>query len=296
MSTSMAGTVYERITGRIITLLEQGTVPWLRPWRATLPRNASNGHIYQGVNTLSCMALELERGFTCSAYVTYDQARKCGGWVRQGEHGVLLVLYKKVPKQALVPGDPEPEEFYFLAKGFTCFNLLQCGGLDELRKRLEGAPVDFNPSERCERLIAGTGAVIHHCGERAFYSPARDGITLPAKYLFHSPDAYYSTAFHELVHWTGAPHRLNRQGGWRFGDPRYAFEELTAEVGAAFLAARTSIDHTTQAAAYIQSWLGALRHDSRFLFAAAKKAGEAADYVYPLPVEVLGSAIANTAE
>jgi antirestriction protein ArdC len=126
MSTSIDQTVYDRITGSIIAALERGVAPWVRPWAISLPYNAVSRRAYRGVNIISCLAHQLEHGHTCSAYVTFQQAKSLGGWVRQGEHGVSLVLYRDV----LAPrkdGDNEGDDGrrLFLAKGFTVFSLEQ---------------------------------------------------------------------------------------------------------------------------------------------------------------------------
>src|SRR5690349_14998538 len=97
MSTTTNQTVYDRITGSIIAALERGVAPWVRPWAVTLPYNAVSQRQYRGVNILGCLAHQLEHGHSSSAYLTFQQARTLGGWVRQGERGVLLVLYREVP-------------------------------------------------------------------------------------------------------------------------------------------------------------------------------------------------------
>jgi antirestriction protein ArdC len=135
-----------------------------------------------------------------------------------------------------------------------------------------------------DAFIAATGADIRHGGDQAFYSPSSDHICLPKFEQFRDALSYYAVAGHELVHWTGAKHRLNRELGGRFGAPSYAAEELVAELGAAFIAAKLRLvlqpreDH----AAYVASWLKVLRNDSRAILTAASKAQEAVDYLTSL--------------
>lgn len=149
-------------------------------------------------------------------------------------------------------------------------------------------PQDHSPAlEDAERFITATAAVIRNRGERAFYSPATDEITLPPRPLFRSTptstatESYYATAFHELGHWTGASSRLAREFGKRFGDKAYAEEELTAELTAAFLCAalqvsnRPRLDH----AQYAAVWLKLLRTDNRAIFIAASKASQAVRFL-----------------
>jgi antirestriction protein ArdC len=261
-------TVYDSITANIIEALEQGVAPWVRPWAVSLPRNAVSGREYNGVNILSCLAHQLHHGHQCSAFVTFQQAKSLGGWVRQGECGVLLLLYREIER----PSDPEAEQEerhsrrLFLAKGFTVFNLEQTGGLAHVRERFDRqCPGSFEPLEECERIIRQTGAVIHE-GVQASYSPNQDLITMPPRHTFHSAAGWYGTLFHETVHWTGAPRRLNRQLGAVFGSQTYAREELVAELGACFLSARCGIEHVSRSASYIGMWLEALQNDKRFIF------------------------------
>jgi antirestriction protein ArdC len=279
MSTHEKETVYSRITGSIIAALEQGVAPWVRPWAVTLPHNAVSRREYRGINILSCLAHQLDHGHASSAYLTFQQAKSLGGFVRQGERGVLLVLYRDVPIAAK-DSDEDAGRRLFLAKGFTVFNLEQTGGLD--REKFEtGRTREFEPLEECERVVAGMGAVIHENGLQASYSPMRDIITMPPRAAFRLAADWYGTLFHEACHWSGAKHRLGRDLGGMYGGSRYAQEELVAELGACFLAARTGIEHVTRSASYIGNWLEALRGDKRFIFTAAKLATQAAAYIYP---------------
>jgi antirestriction protein ArdC len=281
MSASTHQTVYDRITGSIVAALEQGVAPWVRPWAVSLPCNAVSRREYRGVNILSCLAHQLEHGHESAGYVTFQQAKSLGGWVRQGERGVLLVLYREVPVP--VPGQDDEVDGgrrIFLAKGFVVFNLEQTGGLEEFRQKLEaGRSRGFEPLEECERVVAATGAMIRENGPHASYSPSLDVITMPARAAFGRASDWYATLYHELTHWSGAKHRLTRDLSGTFGGTRYAQEELVAELGACFLSARSGIEHVTQSASYVSSWLAALHEDKRFIFAAAKLATQAADFI-----------------
>lgn len=123
---------------------------------------------------------------------------------------------------------------------------------------------------------------------RAYFDPGSDYIAIPDKARFvGSPtstatECYYSTLLHELVHWTGAEHRLNRTFGERFGDAAYAAEELVAELGAAFLCADLGVtnDPRPDHAAYVASWLKILRSDSRAIFTAASLSTAAVTYLH----------------
>ena len=94
---------------------------------------------------------------------------------------------------------------------------------------------------------------------------------------------------HELIHWTAAPHRLARDLGERYGKHAYAMEELVAELGAAFLCGTLGVSNEPRPehAAYLKSWLEALKHDRKAIFIASSKAQQAVDYLRQLAVENL---------
>jgi antirestriction protein ArdC len=229
------------------------------------------------------MAHQLEHGHTSSAYLTFQQAKSLGGYVRQGERGVLLVLYRDVlvPTKDRHEGENDGRRI-FLAKGFTVFNLEQTGGLEQFREKLEARSKGrFEPLEECERVVRSTGAVIHENGTHASYTASRDVVTMPSRSGFRTAAGWYGVAYHELVHWSGARHRLNRDLSGGFGSRVYALEELVAELGACFIAARCGIEHVSRSASYIDSWLEALHGDKRFIFSAGRLATEAAAFIQP---------------
>ena len=172
-------------------------------------------------------------------------------------------------------------------KGYTVFNVEQIDGLPADLYH-PPAPIEDGHTvaliEEAEDFIARTGAVIHHGGNRAFYAPASDHIQMPPPQAFRDAESYTAIKAHELVHWTGHPVRMARTFGKRFGDRAYAFEELVAELGAAFLCADLAIapepreDH----AAYLASWLRVLKEDKRAIFTAASHAQKAADFLHGL--------------
>jgi antirestriction protein ArdC len=109
-----------------------------------------------------------------------------------------------------------------------------------------------------------------------------DAVQMPPFEAFRDAESYYATLAHECSHWTRHPSRLDRDfGRERWGNEGYAMEELVAELGAAFLSADLDLtpepreDH----AAYVASWLKALKNDKRAIFSAASHAERAADYL-----------------
>lgn len=283
--------VYSRVTARIVADLEQGARPWLKPWsvqhtagRITRPLRA-NGTPYRGMNVLLLWGEAVAHGYTAPIWMTYKQAQALGGQVKQGEHGALVVYADRFKKTETGDQGEEVEREIPFMKGYTVFNVEQ---VDALPAHYYAQPVDPLPwSERieaAERFFAATGAEIRHGGNRAFYAPARDFVQLPPFEAFKDAQSYAATKGHELIHWTSHPTRLARELGKRFGDQAYAFEELIAELGSAFLCADLGIapeprdDH----AAYLAQWLQVLQADKRAIFSAAAHAQRAADFLQGL--------------
>ena len=281
---SAAHDVYRDVTDQVIAALERGVLPWQKPWAGIeVPINAVSRRPYRGINILTTTLHQVAGGYRAPAFLTFNQAKTLGGWVRKGERGARIVCYRPVNSTTAAPSDEldEPASPWFVVRGYTVFNIEQCGGLEDHAAALV-APTrpDFAPLAECERLVLATGATIDYTATRAAYRPSDDTIYMPPRAWFRSRQDFYGTLFHELAHWTGAPHRLDRRSGARFGDPRYAFEELVAEMASAFVCSRVGIPHIDQAAAYLDGWLAALRAERSAIFAAAKLASAAADYLY----------------
>ena len=269
--------VYDSVTNNIISKLEQGIAPWIKPWKAGstgADRNAISKKEYQGVNRL---ILGMS-GYSSPIWASFKQWQDLGATVKKGERGTQIVFYSQVAKKEIKENDPNPENStYAMLKAYYVFNIDQVEGI-EYEKPAPQLP-DFNPIPALEDRIIKTGAQISHGGGRAFYRPSTDSITLPEKNTFISEAHYYATALHELTHWSGAPHRLDRTKGKRFADTAYAFEELVAEMGAAFLCADYGIQGDLQHADYIGNWLQCLKNDNKAIFNASALAQKAADYI-----------------
>lgn len=292
--------LYARVTDRIVDDLARGVRPWAKPWasagaggaRITLPLR-SCGTPYRGVNVLLLWGAAIERGYTAPMWMTYRQAQELGAQVRKGEAGSLVVFANRVTRTETNERGDDVEREIPVMRGYTVFNVEQIDGLPE-RFRAPGQPapvpvgvpgaVDLEPHALAEAFFAATGAEFRHGGDQAFYAPSRDVIQLPPVVAFRDAAAYAGVKAHELVHWTGHPARLSRAFGKRFGDHAYAFEELVAELGAAFLCAHLGVtpeireDH----AAYLAHWLQVLQQDKRAIFTAATQAQRAVDYLQGL--------------
>ena len=270
--------VYDSVTNNIIAKLESGIAPWIKPWSVASNNSADMNAIskkeYQGVNRL---ILGMS-GYSSPVWASFKQWQDLGGNVKKGEKGTQIVFYSQVTKSEIKPNDPNPENStYAMLKAYYVFNADQVEGVEF--DKPEPVIAEFNPVPALDDRIAKTGAQISHGGGRAFYRPSSDSITIPDRSTFLSESHYYATVLHELTHWSGAPHRLDRTKGKRFADTAYAFEELVAEMGAAFLCADYGIQGELQHADYIGNWLTCLKNDNKAIFNASALAQKAADYI-----------------
>lgn len=274
--------VYELVTNRIIELLEAGTIPWRQPWTdAGIPMNLISKRPYRGINLWLLLSLNYERNL----FLTWEQLKKIGGSVNQGQHGHIVLFWKQVSKKPEeLDGSGKPKQIPML-RYYKVFNIEQCRDIPqnlvpELTKE------EFNPIERCEAIVSGMPDCppIRHKEQKAFYHIGEDFINMPKKKSFSSPEGYYATLFHELVHSTGAEKRLNRPTVTEmaeFGSDQYSIEELIAELGSAYLCAISGILDTEMdnSAAYIHAWLTKLQNDKRFVVQASGLAQKVVDYI-----------------
>jgi antirestriction protein ArdC len=279
--------LYQEITGKIIAELEQGRVPWVQPWGNVpaplgLPRNATTGRAYSGINILILWCAVADRGFTGQNWLTFRQALKIGAHVKKGERGTAIVYADRfIPyrerQRAAETGD-QADAIPFL-KRFTVFNADQCENLPANPALPPTPPAENLVLPQAEALISATGADIRIGGNRAFYVPSADYIQMPPPSSFFEPVNWHRTVCHELGHWSGHSSRLNRDMSGSFGSASYAREELIAEMTGAFVCAALSIVPTVRHADYLGSWLEVLREDNRAIIRAASAASKAADYL-----------------
>lgn len=299
--------LYDEITDKIIAELEAGRVPWVQPWGTeaakaplSMPRNAASARPYSGINVLILWGAVIERGFAGQSWLTFRQALALGGHVRKGERGTTVVYADR-----FVPADErrrsretgeEAQAVPFL-KRFTVFNTDQCDGLSADIATTAPMPLPGMIEPQVEALIKATGIDFRIGGNRAFYMPAEDYVQVPPPAAYFEPINWHRTALHELGHASGHPSRLNRDLGGSYGTKKYAFEELIAELCAAFSCASLGIVPTVRHADYIGSWLEVLREDNRAIVRAASQASKAADYLLGfLPADPTASADAAEAD
>lgn len=278
--------LYQRVTDEIVKAIEAGAGKFSMPWHGIFgrPRNAFTGDAYRGINTLVLWAAARNRRYSSWYWATYRQWQDLGANVRKGEKATAVVFYKQVPVEAEDAKTGEPvEDHRLIARMYFLFNAKQVEGGVDL-----GLPVknEIASHEEISNFIAATGADIRH-GDMAAYLRAADYITIPDMKRFvgtktsTATESYYSTVFHELIHWTGHRNRLARNLSGRFGTHDYAMEELVAELGAAYLCAEFLVLHKPRQdhAAYISEWLEVLKGDKRAVFTASAAAQKAVEYL-----------------
>jgi antirestriction protein ArdC len=285
--------LYTTITGTIVAQLEAGCRPWHQPWNAAHAAGGISrplrctGQPYNGVNVLVLWLTSFQRGYSCPIYLTFQQAKELGGHVRKGEKGTTVVYANTFEKKGKdeETGEEVTERIPFL-KSYTVFNCEQTSGLPGHYYARAVTPRNLAERlEQAEAFFAHTKADTRHGGNRAYYSPSGDFIQLPPFDSFENRDSYYATRCHESIHWSGGAKRLNRSfDSKRFGDDGYAMEELTAELGAAFLCADLGItpEVMPEHACYLNAWLKVLKADTKAIFTAASHASKAADYLHGL--------------
>ena len=264
--------IYAEITNRIMDQMKNGIIPWQKPWIASGSAiSHTTGKPYSLLNQML-----LGRA---GEYATFKQVQQEGGWVRKGEKASMVVFWKWIDKEDEETGEVKQVPFL---RYYNVFHIDQCEGLEA--KHSKPLPNSANADTTAEAIIADyvkrEGVTLEHQqGDRAFYRPSTDTITLPMMEQFAETAEYYNTAFHEMTHSTGHAKRLDRlEKTAFFGSDAYSKEELIAEIWAAALVNRCGLETAKSfrnSAAYIQSWLQALKNDKRFIVSAAGKAEKA---------------------
>ncbi len=283
--------IYQKVTDQIIAELENGNVPWIRPWRdgePPFPINALSGRPYHGINVPLLWNSADKQSFASDRWLTFHQVSALGAQVRRGEKSSLAVLY--LPRtqeetdalgQPLLDENGEPQVRHFgIIREFRLFNLSQCDGLPQTLSEPFTRPAE--PVETAEAIAMNSGVTLHHRRQsKAYYKPATDLVMMPHPQQFESSEAYYATLLHELTHATGHASRLNRPGiaGTERTEALYAAEELVAEMGSAFLCAHCGILGRLQHASYIGYWLDILRQDKRAVIRASGMARHASEWL-----------------
>lgn len=273
---------YDHVTNKIIDLMDQHGTGWVKPWASTggngLQISADSGKAYRGINQLLLLCSE----FGDHRWATYKAWQRMGAQVRKGEKGTSILFFKPLEITDKQTGE---EKTIPMARVYTVFNADQVDGAEPLP--IADLPNEAERLSAVEAFVSATGADIRHGQSGAFYKPTADWVGMPNREAFTSTEhstateCYYSTLLHELTHWTGHRSRLNRDQSNRFGDQAYAFEELVAELGAAFACAALGISNEPRPdhAQYLAHWRAVLKKDNRAIVTAAKLAQQAFEYL-----------------
>jgi antirestriction protein ArdC len=288
--------VYQSVTDKLAEMLETCTDPWKRPWKTTglyggTPINVVSRKPYRGINVVILMSA----GYSSGEWATFDQWKKKGGEerdeegkvvkqgtmsVRKGEKGTTIVYAKRFEKDENNPDDKGG----FMMRAYTVFNAEQVEGY---QPKVVEVPKLVERSPRVTEFLRHMLANYTEGSDSAYYSPTYDKIVMPTPEQFidtaHGTaiEHFHSTQLHEYIHWTGKEDRMNRDQTGRFGSEDYAYEELIAELGSAFLCSYLGVSATVREdhAIYLKNWLKAMKNDKKFFFKAASEAQKAVDFM-----------------
>jgi antirestriction protein ArdC len=276
--------IIDTVNKKIIADMEAGNTNWVKSW-VDGDHQSIEGHYYSGFNNVWLSCLNFKRPL----YGTYIQWNKKGCKVKKGSKAVKLIRVQTGSRTVEDKKTGNEDKVFFKTyRTFPVFNINQVEGnieqFDGLDAPKENKVID---KKKIENFVLNTGAVIKHGEGKAYYRPSGDYIGMPDKNQFldtsikSATENYYAVLLHELTHWTGASHRLNRTKGLFFGDPQYAFEELIAELGSAYackhlgLNAQPREDH----AHYLKSWLRAIKDNKNALIRASGYASKSLNYL-----------------
>lgn len=293
-ATAITSNLYEEVTNKIISMIEQGVAPWRRTWSTYgLARNYGTKHIYTGINLL----LMNNTLHPIPYFMTFNQVKEYDGQVRKGakaEKVIYFDVYYKdgndtsLDKEEALRRRKNGEDIQILKfiKYYHVFNIEDIEGI-----QFQIPEIELRPNEKialCERIIEempNRPELSQINANKACYAPTHDFVNMPAIEQFESAEFYYATFFHELIHSTGHASRLAREEVMNpitFGSKPYSKEELVAEMGASFICSSVQIDYdhvVENNAAYLAGWLKVLKEDSKFIFKVAADSQKAADYI-----------------
>ena len=278
--------LFQIITDRIVAELEQGVIPWQKPW------SSAQGAISHTTGKRYSLLNQMLLGCRSGEFVTFKEAQREGGHIKKGEKASMIVFWKFLDAAKRdddgnvvhgADGKPVMESVPFL-RYYNVFHIDQCEGIKPRFAEDMMLGEQLSPDDAADQIVedyiqrSGVKLTIQH-SDRAFYSPVSDSVTVPELAQYICVAEYYITLFHELTHSTGHVSRLNRLSKEAcFGSEAYSKEELIAELGSAFLVNHVGLETQESfrnSAGYIQSWLKALKDDKRLIVSAAGKADKA---------------------
>jgi len=298
----MSKKIYEEIQSKIVKRLEDAKASnWVKPWIPVFDNaiNPASNSVYKGFNQIYLSFAKDEKSYKANKWVTFKQAKELGATVFKGAKGTPIMYFQFTYKNEKNENIKESEVLkltHSTGKSLAQLGIKKMGFIRFYFvfnvEQVEGLPIDFytpnvvltndfNGLETADTILMNSKANIHYIiGDNAHYNYVNDEIVLPFKGQFLSSEHFYDTAFHELTHWSGAAHRLNRKKRNLFADKGYAFEELIAEFSSALICGSIGIKKEfSNNAAYLNSWLTIFKNDIQVFFKAAASAQKAADFI-----------------
>lgn len=285
--------MYEKLSNAILASMDEDIGDkWVRPWNlgALMPRNAKTGKAYRGSNILNLGITQSDSKYKHPVWGTYKMWQELGGQVQKGERGTIIVHWSPVEKETINRDGSVETRSFMRPRLFNVFNIDQVSGVDPDKYKLP----ELSDEQRVQRMdsileelnvaLTETNNPIDAVlggGLRAYYNPSSDSIHLPPFSTFNEPIGYYQTAMHELVHWTGHRDRLDRIKEAHFGSEDYAYEELVAEFGSAFLMGILGMEASPQEnhAIYIKGWKKRIKDNPDTVRNAINDAQSAVNYI-----------------
>ncbi len=289
--------VYAKVTKKITDTLEKGIIPWKQPWKnaGLLPKNILSQKNYNGSNIMLGFL-----PYSTPFWGTFKQVKDLGGYVKKGEESNIItykyIRYKNNESGKYLPKGEKPQledsleyDLIPILNYYNVFNIEQTEGIPTANIP-EIVKEHFDPIEKAEKYLKSFNIPeikesknidLFSGRVKAFYNKREDYIQVPTKDLFESPEEYYNVVFHEMIHSTGAPERLDRELGDKSNDEKHSKEELIAEIGSSYLCGLCGIFQATSenSTGYIQGWLNQLNDNKRLIVQAAAKAQEAVEYI-----------------
>ena len=277
-----------KTTNAIIDAMKTAGTGWTKNWAprgGKAPTSISTGKPYNGINVLILGMANMAHGYSSNEYGTFKAWKNKACCVGKGEKAAAyIVWYGSGTRQVANDDGTEETKHWKSAKVSAVFNAEQVDGYTPSDIGDVSAPI-VEADTAMDKLAHSVGADVRNVDlAKAFYVPSADYVNMPRIDQFDSAEGYACTLGHELTHWTGHVSRLDRnlnQGKW--SNDNYAFEELVAELGSAFLAASLgiSIEPRDDHAKYINGWIKQLKDKPSSLMSAASKAQHAATYLLP---------------
>ena len=267
-----------------INAMRKHGTDWSKPWVQTSidlgeHKNISTGHKFSGFNPFILSMAAMSHDWNSPHWLTYNQCKQSKGKYRVRRDELKNKTW--ILRPLIVNKNDDGVESTFIA-GWRAYGVYNGAQLETpllAKKNDTPLPNGVECHIEADKIVSDTNISITHEGDRAFYSPANDSVTMPTMEQFKTSNGYYSTMFHELGHATGHKSRLGRKFG--MDKKGYAFEELVAECSSAMSMIKLGMineprpDH----AKYLNSWIAMLKDNPNALQQAFSKAEKATAWV-----------------